>query len=85
MELVRRDERRDSQNGPPDETRLGVAEQVLGWLSNEVGRFTRGGTAKYVFTSFKMLPLNIFIPSGPTRLRTFTSFLAGRVDYIPSA
>ena len=53
MELVRRDERRDSQNGSPDETRLGVAEQVLGWLSNEVGRFTRGGTAKYVFTSLK--------------------------------
>ena len=53
MELVRRDEQRGSQDGPPDETRLGVAEQVLGWLSNEVGRFTRGGTAKYVFTSLK--------------------------------
>lgn len=36
MELVRRDEVRGTDAGPPDETKLGVTEQILGWLSNEV-------------------------------------------------
>jgi hypothetical protein len=62
MELVRRDERRGTPNGPPDETRLGVAEQVLGWLSNEVGRFAKGGIAKYAFTSFKSASTHHFRP-----------------------
>ena len=48
MELVRRDEVRGTENGPQDEVRLGVAEQILGWLSNEVGRITKKGNAEYV-------------------------------------
>ena len=34
VELVRRDEARDQIEG---EAKLGVAEQILGWLANEVG------------------------------------------------
>jgi len=43
MELVRRDELRGTEEGAQDEVRLGVAEQILGWLSNEVGRLTKKG------------------------------------------
>jgi hypothetical protein len=39
MELVRRDELRGTPGGAPDENKLGVTEQILGWLSNEVSRF----------------------------------------------
>lgn len=39
MELVRRDELRE-------EGKLGVTEQILGWLSNEVGGLVKRGTAK---------------------------------------
>ncbi|KAH6909614.1 hypothetical protein BKA70DRAFT_1474643 [Coprinopsis sp. MPI-PUGE-AT-0042] len=39
MELVRRDELRE-------EGRMGVTEQILGWLSNEVGGLVKRGTAK---------------------------------------
>ena len=38
MALVRRDE--------TSEERFGVVEQILGWLSNEVGQFVKRGTAK---------------------------------------
>lgn len=38
MALVERDE--------SSENRFGVAEQILGWLSNEVGLLVRRGTAK---------------------------------------
>jgi hypothetical protein len=41
MELVRRDELRGTPEGAVDETKLGVTEQILGWLSNEVARFSR--------------------------------------------
>jgi hypothetical protein len=39
MELVRQDELRE-------EGKLGVTEQILGWLSNEVGGLVKRGTAK---------------------------------------
>jgi hypothetical protein len=43
MELVKRDELRGSSEGNPEEIKLGVTEQVLGWLANEVGRITKRG------------------------------------------
>ncbi|KAF8911690.1 armadillo-type protein [Gymnopilus junonius] len=45
MELVRRDELRGTEEGAKDEVRLGVAEQILGWLSNEVGRLSKKGNS----------------------------------------
>ncbi|KAL0955554.1 hypothetical protein HGRIS_001793 [Hohenbuehelia grisea] len=43
MELVRRDELRGTPDGAVDETRMGVAEQILGWLGHEVGRVAKRG------------------------------------------
>lgn len=39
--LVRRDQQRGTPHGEPDETKFGVAEQVLGWMSQEVGRIQK--------------------------------------------
>lgn len=36
--IVRRDELRGTPQGEPNESKFGVAEQVLGWMSQEVGR-----------------------------------------------
>ncbi|RDB20660.1 eIF-2-alpha kinase activator gcn1 [Hypsizygus marmoreus] len=44
MELVRRDESRGSSEGAGSELKLGVTEQVLGWLSNEVTRLAKRGS-----------------------------------------
>lgn len=41
MELVKRDELRGTSEGDPDEYKLGVTEQILGWLSNEVGNISK--------------------------------------------
>ena len=46
MELVRRDELRGTDEGAKDEVRMGVAEQILGWLSNEVGRLVKKGNSE---------------------------------------
>lgn len=46
MELVRRDELRGTDEGAKDEFRMGVAEQILGWLSNEVGRLVKKGNSE---------------------------------------
>lgn len=46
IELVRRDEVRGGLDGPQDEVKLGVTEQILGWLSNEVGRLVKHGSAE---------------------------------------
>jgi hypothetical protein len=48
MELVRRDELRGTADGPTDEIKLGVSEQILGWLANEVGRISRRGSSRCV-------------------------------------
>ncbi|KAK2463021.1 hypothetical protein APHAL10511_004676 [Amanita phalloides] len=45
MELVRRDELRGTSKGAQEESKLGVAEQIIGWLSVEVGRVTKRGSA----------------------------------------
>ena len=41
MAMVRRDELRGTPQGEVDETRFGVTEQVLGWMSQEVGRIQK--------------------------------------------
>ena len=46
IELVRRDELRGSDAGEQNEVKLGVAEQILGWLSHEVGRLAKNGNSK---------------------------------------
>lgn len=51
MELVRRDELRGTPGGAQDEARFGVAEQIIGWLANEIGRLARRGNAEYVALS----------------------------------
>ncbi len=38
MELIRQDEQRESK--------LGVSEQIIGWLSNEVGRYAKRNSAE---------------------------------------
>ena len=45
MELVKRDELRSASD---DENKLGVTEQILGWLENEVGRISKRGASGYV-------------------------------------
>ncbi|KAE9398973.1 ARM repeat-containing protein [Gymnopus androsaceus JB14] len=45
MVLVRRDELRGTENGPSDEQKMGVTEQIVGWISNEVSRFAKRGSA----------------------------------------
>jgi hypothetical protein len=45
MELVKRDELRSASD---DENKLGVTEQILGWLENEVGRISKRGALGYV-------------------------------------
>ncbi len=39
--LVRRDELRGTPQGEADESKFGVTEQVLGWMSQEVGRIAK--------------------------------------------
>jgi hypothetical protein len=46
VELVHRDEVRGRTEG---DAKFGVAEQILGWLSNEVGKLSRRTNAEYVF------------------------------------
>lgn len=46
IELVRRDELRGTDAGTLNEVKLGVAEQILGWLSNEVGKLVKNGNSK---------------------------------------
>lgn len=47
MVLVKRDELRGTEDGPPDELKMGVAEQVVGWISNEVSHFAKRGSSRY--------------------------------------
>ncbi|EGO00628.1 hypothetical protein SERLA73DRAFT_71629 [Serpula lacrymans var. lacrymans S7.3] len=55
MDIIKRDELRGDPHTSPDECKMGVAEQVLGWLSNEVGRMSkRGSPSSYA-------PADIFV------------------------
>lgn len=49
MELVRRDELRVTEQG---KSKLGVTEQILGWLSIEVGTVSKRSNAEYVLVKF---------------------------------
>lgn len=60
MELVRRDEVRETENGPIDEMKMGVAEQILSWLSNEVGRLAKQGSAECVMPQSSSLSLTFY-------------------------
>jgi hypothetical protein len=53
MELVRRDELRGTPEGPADENKLGVTEQILGWLSTEVARLSKRGSSRSDINSFQ--------------------------------
>ncbi|KAH9944598.1 armadillo-type protein [Amylocystis lapponica] len=53
-ELVRRDESRGTPSGEPLESKLGVTEQVLGWLTNEVLHFSKKA-GSYVSTDIFVL------------------------------
>ncbi|KAJ4478479.1 armadillo-type protein [Lentinula aciculospora] len=58
MILVKRDELRGSENGPPDEQKMGVTELIVGWMSNEVLQFAkRGSSSSYA-------PSNLFVLLG---------------------
>jgi hypothetical protein len=46
MELIRRDEMHDLTGCAPVEAKFGVAEQIVGWLSNEVGRLAKRGSPR---------------------------------------
>jgi len=46
FELVRRDELQGTEAGEQNEVKFGVAEQILGWLSHEVGRLAKNGNSK---------------------------------------
>lgn len=46
VELVKRDELRGASEGAQVENKLGVTEQILGWLANEVGRISQRGLAR---------------------------------------
>ena len=48
IELVRRDELRSTDAGDKNQVKLGVAEQILGWLSNEVGKLVKNGNSECV-------------------------------------
>ncbi|KAJ3828802.1 translational activator GCN1 [Lentinula raphanica] len=55
MVLVKRDEVRGTENGPADEQKMGVTEQILGWISHEVSHFAkRGSSSSYA-------PSNLFV------------------------
>jgi hypothetical protein len=46
IELVRRDELRGTDAGEQNEVKLGVAEQISGWLSHEVARLAKNGNSE---------------------------------------
>ncbi|KAI0343486.1 ARM repeat-containing protein [Trametopsis cervina] len=45
IELVRRDELRGTSEGDPDEIKLGVTEQIVGWLAHETSLFAKRPSA----------------------------------------
>jgi hypothetical protein len=55
MELVRNDEIRGTEPGSTDEFKLGVTEQILGWLSNEVGTLSKRSNAEYVSVKYRIV------------------------------
>ncbi|KAI0710312.1 ARM repeat-containing protein [Cerioporus squamosus] len=53
--MVRRDELRGTPQGEPGESKFGVAEQVLGWMSQEVGRIHKRSSSYAAADMFVLL------------------------------
>ncbi|KAH9856756.1 ARM repeat-containing protein [Lenzites betulinus] len=53
--LVRRDELRGTPQGEPNESKFGVSEQVLGWMSQEVGRIAKRSSSHAAADLFVLL------------------------------
>lgn len=60
MEMVRRDELRGTPEGAEDEQKLGITEQILGWLSHEVARLSKA-SSRCVSTTFKHTTLELIL------------------------
>ena len=60
IELVRRDEALARTEG---ETKFGVTEQILGWLSNEVRELTKKLNVEYVFWITAMHKIHELYPA----------------------
>ncbi|GBE83943.1 eIF-2-alpha kinase activator GCN1 [Sparassis crispa] len=54
-ELVRRDELRGTPDGEPESTKLGVTEQIFGWLSHEVGLISKRASSHAAADMFVLL------------------------------
>ncbi|KAK7051190.1 translational activator of GCN4 [Paramarasmius palmivorus] len=77
MELVKRDELRGTEKGAQDERKMGVAEQILGWLSNEVSRLANRGSSSsyapsnlYVLLSWSCGFYTVCLETNPTFVET---------------
>ena len=79
IELVRRDELRGSDAGEQNEVKLGVAEQILGWLSHEVGRLAKNGNSKWVIVIMIFLFFDDIFYKALTPLRICLSCSVGLV------
>ncbi len=60
IELVRRDELRGTSPEDANETKLGVTEQIVGWLANEVDKFAKRSRCVFdlkitIFLGIKLL------------------------------
>ena len=77
MALVRRDETR--------ENKFGVTEQILGWLSNEVGQLVKRGTAKCVIVRSVLLISQLTSLEALTHPPISSFSCLGPVDSSPSA
>ncbi|OBZ65072.1 Translational activator GCN1 [Grifola frondosa] len=53
--LVRRDELRGTPEGEPNESKFGVTEQILGWMSHEVGKFSKRASSHAAADMFVLL------------------------------
>ncbi|KAK1228592.1 translational activator of GCN4 [Marasmius sp. AFHP31] len=73
MEMVRADELRGTEKGAKDEQKMGVTEQILGWLSNEVSQLSNRGSSSsyapsnlYVLLSWACGLYTVCLQSNPT-------------------
>jgi hypothetical protein len=82
VELVKRDELRGDRAGADDDYKLGVTEQILGWLNNEVGRISGRGASRFNLTVFlcplnSKISLNLFSSYAPADLFVLLSWSSG--------
>lgn len=82
--LVRRDELRGTPQGEADESKFGVTEQVLGWMSQEVGRIAK--RPRYVPLDPPVSiasPYHPYVALMPPQTRSYCS--TGAVDFTSRA